>query len=452
MGISDPFKEMNLIVPLLFALLYAFFDGSYSSLFMNMIIFVFGILYTNRVRHEYKKDALKLFAIVYVLYITIAFIYSQSFLNGEYFYSGDSSKYIDKYLKNEEYDFSLSAMIATYLETKDILYNHSLVTLSYVGNKFLGGATVYFMTLFQTMFGILSIMVLYNIMVERYGKTAYRYVLIYASFSFFLLYSNFIIRDIVIAYFFMEAIRILLKKYKVYNVFMLAILALATAGIRLQSGLFLFSFLIVYVYIKIRKTRFKKLANTLLVLSLLIIVGVVLSSSFYERTMQVVETRQEGTAERVAENHGLFSYFSNLPPGIKQLVLLFYTQICPFPPYSHLFAATTFSQALIGLSVCVHAVFWYLVSYTLICSMVIRKTYKFFSLNEICLLVLSAIYIMALTSQPDIRRMIPVYPVIYILYIKSKNMISPIWINKTKSRLVFTYLCLLIAYLVIKGF
>lgn len=442
---------MNFLVPVITALLLSVFDTSYSSFVANLFILVIGCFYASRVPDAYKKDAKKLLSIVYVIYISIAYIFSLSFLNGDYFYSGDSLEYLETFLNNKEFSISIIGLIKTFAVTKDILYIEYLYFSSYLGNTIMGGATVYYMTLLQTFFGILSIITLYGMLVERFGQVAFKYTLLFSCFSILILYSNFVVRDIIITYFYIEACRIVLKPFKKSNVAVLLLLSLMTAGIRMLSGIFLLGFAIIYVYMALQNTKYKTAALSVLVLFGICFAVYILSSDFFKTELEGMNSRQEDTAERVAESGGLFNLFSKLPIGIRQVALLLYTQITPFPPYAFFLQAETLSHFLISVIVIVCEIYWFVVSYTFILSMYLKKTYRLFDTSELFLLGMTAIFLIANCAQPDIRRMMPMYPFIFLLYIKSCKSLPSRWVSKTKGRLCLTYFVLLGIYFIIKG-
>ena len=231
---------------------------------------------------------------------------------------------------------------------------------------------------------------------------------------------------------------------------MLILLSIITAGIRLQSGLFYVVFTVVYIYFGLRKTKYKTFAFSMLIITSAFVIAAMASSVYYEETLEVLDKRQEGTAMRVAHNEGLYSYFFKLPMGIRQVALLLYTQLCPFPPYNTFIQAETFPQYFIGGIVLINAFFWVGISCSLISFLFISKVYEKITVNEMFLLVLAAVYIIALTAQPDIRRMIPVYPIIYLLYLKGVSILPTVRIRKTKTAVYLIYISLLLVYMVIK--
>ena len=444
---------MYLIFCFILAIVLSSSDGSYSSFVASIFILGIGSLYTFRVCKQHRKESLKLFSIVYCVYIILAYILSLNFQHGNFFYSGDSAKYISLYINSHSTYFDFDRLFLFYdtLEGKDILYHETLNYLCGYANIYLGGTTIYYMTLIQTLFGILSSLTLYQIMVKQYEKKAFEYTLVFSMCSYFLLYSCFIVRDIIIAYFFIEAIKIVLDKFKAINFLLLVLLIVLAMGVRFQSGLFLFLILALYVYKATEHSKIRNIAIPMFVVTMIVVVAAVFSSMFFEETIAGVSEHQEETIERQQQIGGLFNMFFKLPVGIREVVIMFFSQIAPFPPFSVLAEAKTTPQVINGLIVIMCEVFWYLIAYSLIVLLFSKYARRKFIQFDYLLLGAAASLILVLTVHPDIRRMIPVYPIIYLSYLKIKNSVPNSQMVKIKGSLVICYVALLMVYVAIKG-
>ena len=445
---------MQYILPIICIFIFSVFDGSFSSFVYNSVILILGFIYTRRVEKPWRSDAIRILSIVFPLYIGVAFVWSLSFTNGEHFYVIDPVKYISEYIHSRSFDYNEERIYSFFInrEGKDIVYVETLRVVSGLSNRFLGGMTVYCMTLIQTLFGVLSSITLYQILCKYYKKDAYKYTLTFSCCSLFLMYSCLIIRDIIIAYFFLEAIRIILGQFKLSNVFVLILLAFLAAGIRMMSGAFLGLFTMLYVYLATRRSKYGTFLTGIFVIIAIILFSVVISSVFYEDSIAEIEERQEHNMEREAVTGGLYNFFFQLPVGIRQITIMLFSQIAPFPPYGTLTRSENLVHFLMGLDVIIYELFWYMVSYTLMLSLLIKKVYRYFTRSENYLLLLSFIFILALTAHPDIRRMMPVYPIIYILYLKSKHILQERWITNVQKNMLMIYAILFFGYLLIKGF
>lgn len=371
------------------------------------------------------------------------------------FYVSDSVRYIESYLNNRDNSFKFEDVLSTLLVLgdADILYEFLLNKICYIANTYLDGATVFYMTLIQTLFGIMTMLVLYVILVPLYKVKAYKYVLTFSLCSLFLTYSCLIIRDIIIAYCFIEIFNIILNDdFKWHNVIWIILFIFLALGIRLQSGLFAILFLFFYVYLGLRNTSLKYVVVPLLIILGVIVLFKVFSTVLYQDSMDLISLRDEQTREMEEEVGGLYTFFYKFPPGIRQFFLFFYTQIVPFPPLNALGQTTTPLQYVVAIDVVVYEIYWFFISFTLFLGLFFKRAYEYCSGREIVLLIISFVYIILLTSHPDIRRMMPVYPMMYLIYLKIINHEGLRWTNKTHGQLILCYLGMLVFYFAIKGF
>ena len=141
----------------------------------------------------------------------------------------------------------------------------SLFTLDNIAvfvNNYLGGITVYGLTICNTIWGVLSSVVLFRILKRRLDlNRAFSLSLVFALCSLFLFYSTVIIRDIIICFFFLVAFDIVDQKFSLSGVIKLLSIVLIVWGIRLYSGLFLIVFLGYYFYKRSYNSVFKPIAT-----------------------------------------------------------------------------------------------------------------------------------------------------------------------------------------------
>lgn len=157
------------------------------------------------------------------------------------------------------------------------------------------------------------------------------------------------------------------------------------------------------------------------------------------------------TNDQAIARDGLFTMFYKLPNGIRQIAILFYSQMAPFPSFTVLLSVKTLPNLVMAITVIIYQLWWYFVFYTLIYYMITCGLLRNFSTKEKLLFIMAIIFIIANTSHPDIRRMMPVYPITYILYLKVKDSLaSHFWIRSTRVVLSFCYVGLLLVYFIMK--
>ena len=445
---------MVLIVALLLILVISLLDGSWASAFAGVFILLISLLQSQRACVKDKTKSLLLAETVFIVYFTMAFIISLAFEGGNKFYVSDPLRYINAYLDRASFYYDLQYFVDCYFRFSDTnaLYNGYLLAVSVFANNVLGGATVFYLTLAQTFFGLLSINVLFRILsIYLPSREAFKQTIVFAFCSLFLLYSSLIIRDIVITYFYLLAIEIVLKKYRTVNIVWLFVLLFITWGVRLYSGLFMVSFIALYFYLRVLNTRIRAIALPLFIAVAIAAGAVLLESVIYEQSVAEIDQYTEMTQTAEEASGGLISALYRLPPGISHVAIMFYSQMAPFPPVGPLLRVNSLPSLVIALDVFIFEVFWLFVFYILLWSFISLKTYKKLETNELFLFGLAIVFILANTAHPDIRRMMPVYPITYLLYCKCKLFYVPTkWLRDTKSFMALAYFGLLIVYIFIK--
>lgn len=433
------------ITCLLFINILAF---SLSSLFAIILIYIIGFLFSQKVQKKYKNDSAKLFFYVFSIYLISGYVFSLSFNIRDNFLLSDPTVYIEQFSKNWSLDKSLiiDYLYGCFIKLNDnnALYNLYIRFLANFSNYLFGEASVLYATLGQTIFGILSTLVLYRIILNFQPNKAFKYSFIFAIFSSFHFYSSVIVRDIIIAFLFLLIIEIILKKYTNKNLIKLFILLIIVWGIRLYSGLFVFVFILYYVYLPIRKTKFKPF---ILPFFILIVIGVLISSyEIINQSIEEISYYVEFSRVRGEQSGGLSNYLLNFPPVIKEIILTLYSQFHPFPPFAPLLSASTFSQFYISTIVFINSIWWALIFYKLLIFLFVKGVFKKILFEFRLLFIISIIFIIANTAHIDIRRMMPIYPILFLIYLNVvETYISASYMKKANvSMMLFITLAIII--------
>ncbi len=424
------------------AVVLSVIDSSFAVLFATFLIIGVGMLFCIGVQQPNRGGAFKTLFFVATIYMISAYIFSLSFDQNNSFAVSDSMRYLQYYQDSRSYFRGLDYLMETYMGFADNngLYNSYIQFWAALGNNDLDGASVFYMTLAQTLFGVLCSIALFRIISRYFPKNAVRYTVSFSCCSLFLFYSSVIIRDITIALFFIYALDYLKQDFKYYRLFLLIVFSIIVMGIRLYTGLFYLVFSFCYVALDLTKNAGKKSTIVLLVLTGLLLLPIVVTSTLGEQTQVELELYDEFGTSR--NESGLYAKLSKLPPGAKQIALTLFSQISPFPPQSLLFEASTFSQVYMGLDYIVFEIFWFFIFFVLAYLCIIRGKYKLFEKNELVLLLIALLFIVVNTSHIDIRRMLPVYPCIYFLYLSIKSQTSHEEFSNVKSKLKFLYFAL----------
>ncbi len=401
---------------LLFIILFAYIDGSYSSLIISGSFYCIGAITLFALQRN-NKTAFKLYNVVFIVYSLLALVVSYSFTIQDFFHISDPSRYLDFFINSTNVFWDKERIVACYLEFTDsnALHNAYLNNIAVYANNSLGGITVYGLTLCHTIWGALSSVVLYRILARRLDKKkAYSLTLVFAFCSLFMFYSTVIIRDIIICFFFLVAFDIVDQKFSLSGVIKLLLIVFIVWGVRLYSGLFSIVFLCYYFYKRMYNSTFRPIATFVFAIILIIASGSILASDIATQTMTEMQEYAELTAERSAG--GMVSKFQSLPPGISHLAIVFFMMIRPLPPFSVYLGVETFSHFLMSTMLLVAGFFWFLLFYSLCYQLFVKKHIFKIPFDKIVLLVVGLVFMLANASHPDIRRMLPVFPILYVQY------------------------------------
>lgn len=427
-------------------------DHSVATLAASALILTISLLYSIIGNKEQRKDRIKLGLSIYCIYVVSALIFSQPFSETTYFIVVDPMHYLEWFMPDRTFYMTWEHFYDCYVGLADnnAIYNAYILLWTVIGNVHLGGATAYYMTLAQTLFGILCIITLHRIISMYFDKKkAMHYTLLFGCCSLFLFYSCVIIRDIVIALFFMLAVEILLKPFRWRRMGLLCLYVLVVWGLRLYSGFFFVVFPALYMYIYLKKSRFKLLWLAGFYLVLVIGAVVVFGSGAMEQTTEELEMYDNQTAS----TEGLVASLMKLPPGIRHVAVMLTSQMNPFPPFlvfRH--EITSVSNLYMCLTVFAYEFFWFFVFFMLAYCFIGKRSYRQLPWTDIMLLLIAIVYILANTSHPDIRRMMPVYPIIYLAYLKTKEQIvDKHWFFTRRQILFGLYVMLMFVYVAFKG-
>ncbi len=440
----------------LFALLFVgLMDGHFSSLAAMLFLFLLGglsILTINK--KEYKGYGGKLFGIIFTVYIISAFIASRSFLNGQFFYVVDPVEYIETYsnINTWSWNSSLSTLTNTYLFFADNngLYNEGISLWAYLANRFFDGTSVFYLTFFQTLFGVLAALEIYKIFSFYFQpRKAYRYAIFFSLISLFHIYSIVIIRDIVIAYFYMLGLRKVIGKPKFLDIFILLFVLVVTMGVRLYTGLFFGVFIMLWFYKLIQERKYARLKVLLVPI---VIVGVVFIGASLASSILIENTtgQLEEYDELYSETSGWATRLRSLPMGVSQLAILFFSQL-PLDGFSFFSTANSFSNYYLASLNALYQLFGFVIFYGLMYLCFIKGFFKKKETYDRWMLVIMLVFIaITLSTHIDVRRSMEAIPFIYLYYMIYRDTCnSTLWAKVNKFCIAIGFM-MMIAYSIIK--
>ena len=437
------------------AIIGGLLDGSWATADIIMVIGAVCYISSFRVPYRLRRRYFLLCAIVSVGYILSAYIVSLNFQNNDYFLALDSVQYTQQVKLQSPDDDYWSLIFENYFELLDqnTLHEVYVRVVCIFANRFLGGATVFYLTLTHTIFGILAIAALYRILLERFNeRKSFKYALLFAFLSPCFYYSSVIIRDIIIVYLFTLGIEIVLKQFKTKNILWLVALPIIAGGVRLYSGLFMLSFLVVYLMKRWENTKLRKLIIPIFAVMVVVVLAGGVIDNLIEQTQEEIQAYQELDAGRAAESGGLSNMLLGLPPVLKETALFFYSQIMPFPSYPVIGLAKNFTQFYQASLMAIFPVWWFFIFYMFFILYVFKSCYNKLSISENMLILFAFIFILVNAVQIGVRRIMPIYPFLYFMSLYCQNfLVARRDSDSIRKLLVAGYVALIVAYMVIKG-
>tara|TARA_R110002096_G_scaffold37317_1_gene103646 strand:+ start:4563 stop:5939 length:1377 start_codon:yes stop_codon:yes gene_type:complete len=454
------FKSNKFIITALVGIFIFLLTLSSSFLFYYLLFIVLGriICWKLASNKDEKKILLNLLYVVLPFYILFSFIIYQGYLlENRFFIFSDQSFFYSNIeelvsTSNSFYDVFKKTMI------ERIHYDYEgyfllAGTAGYFAEYYLDGNNIFIQSILVSSFSVLINIYLIKILcfyIPR--KKAYKYTLLFAFCSPILYYSPWVLRDMPIALFYTIAFYLIHKKWNIINFFTFIGLILITMQFRTEHGLFLLVFPMIYTYLNKQKNYFINKIWPIIfsITSVIFIYIFVLLIPQIEKSIKTVERYNKFTNESL--NDGFGSKLYSLPPVIKEFALMVNSQITPLPPWVNLNLDYSWISLVMGLLTFIFAVFWskvFLVTFFSFFNKSIRKkTPKIIYI----LLGIFFLFLLANVSNINVRRLIAVYPIFFLIYvyIKESNFQNYFY-KKYNQHANLVYLTLIILYISIKS-
>ena len=429
-----------------------------ASVILAIIMIFGGILFeTSITQKQYRKSCNRILITTFSVYLITAVISSISFQDINHAILVDPFQYFQLLsMKSMDMDPMLN-LAACYGLLSDGNELHELCVRYYIlfANNYLDGASILYLTLSNVFFGVLAAGAVYRILIKIIPeKKAFKYTLIFVLLSPFHFYSVVFVRDIIVACFFVHAFEIILGKFKITHLLLLVLMIFIVWGIRLYSGIFIICFIFYYILTQFTESRATRIiVGSIVVISIIVALPVIESSDIYSSSTEQLERLQEFDNENSSPS-GLTRTLKSLPAGIREVSLTMFSQIMPFPFYLQMSRANTISTWFMGLLSGSFGIFWYMIWFGFLFMFFVYGGYSKFHFNDYILLVIAVVYLLLNLSQPDVRRLMAVYPILFYLYCKLRFLYlnyKGIKFLQMNQVLGFAYICLTCFYLFIKS-
>ncbi|WP_221659310.1 hypothetical protein [Bacteroides salyersiae] len=403
-----------------------------------------------------REKALRIFVVSSFSYFLFALFAYWAYLtnNNSFFQYPDQENFyaMSQYLGGL---FSVKSIFnACFIDPADIILTENqgayfyLGSISYFANHYLGGNNVLFQILNVSFLAALIPVFVFRILTYFVSlKSAFRASIVFVFCSYVFYYSPWILRDIHIALLYVIGLSILFSPFKVYRLIILSVLVFITTFFRMEHGLFMLFMPLLYIY---EQTKYNKIIHYVFII---IALGVCMTLSAVIIpeiiAIQAGLDRYIDYTQAAAEDGGLGKYILHLPMGIRQIASMLFSQFSPFPSWNLAINARNIPQFVIGLIQMTAPAFWFMVWFCVI-QIISFKDYRKLLPNILIFSGLAFIvFLLANSSNMNPRRLICMYPVLYLFFVIAKEK-YPFYIKKNMKRGFMAYLVLCLVYLIIK--
>lgn len=372
------------------------------------------------------QNLLKIFFAVFCAYVLFSFVGYLDFktINGFFLYSDQPHFYeigdaLSK--KNSISQIFHDCFVLRIHEENEAAY-FVFGLIGYMANTYFDGNNVFLQSLHISFLAVLLNLFLYKTLIcYTYRTQALRYTLLFAFFSPLFFYSPWILRDIHIAFLYAVGIYLMHTQFSINRLLLFIPLIIITFEFRLEMGLFYLVMPLYYLFFQGKQYRHYKLLFTSLIFIGIGVLGLALNFliTSINETLRSFEGYSNYTEENLGDGLGAMLY--ELPMGLKQIAITLFSQITPFPAWGRFLDATTIYEYIIALVECCGAIFWSYLFLFMCFSYTYKKVRKNLSKENIALLLIAIVFIMGNSSEMNIRRILCIYPIIYIIYINIRQ-------------------------------
>lgn len=241
--------------------------------------------------------------------------------------------------------------------------------------------------------------------------------LLYGLLSFNFIYSLVLLRDVQTALPIVIGFYIILGDFKIKRLIMLVLLAMIAFTFRPTHGVFCMLLIANYIYTPLKK--YKLLTVIFSLIMFFIIISFFITSDLGESLTERSELYVEYHDTKIEEAQGgSYELYSKLPDVMHPIVKVIQSQLNPFVLLGVYVVPTGINQGqkqylsyLRSISFFLWFIIWIIIIYGLFNKRIRKNTpYKIWHIFSLALLLL----ILGGFSSPEVRRLLGVYPIIYI--------------------------------------
>ncbi|WP_415407809.1 hypothetical protein ACLHDG_04560 [Sulfurovum sp. CS9] len=322
---------------------------------------------------------------------------------------------------------------------------HTAITsvIAYLSILIDGANTVMVQKLLSPFLGGLFAVVLYSTLKYQFTDRNFSLnaVFAYSLLSAVFIYSTPMLRDIDVALAYMIFFYLFLQKNSIGNLLLLFLVSYITMYLRTESGMVLLALILLYIHFYARDVQSKVLKSIIYIMSIILISFVLIL--MYNMVMGKIISLHEGTVTRTiaaASSDSIGVLFNKLPFGVSHTAKVLFAQILPFP----------FFHKLAYPPYIISGIFWPFI-FIMMLYVIMKKNIRVLVDEKVKYLLLAVITVLYLMSgEPLTRRMMAVFPIIYIVSLYAFIAIPKNKIKKIISYYFFGMISLTVLYYFIK--
>lgn len=329
-------------------------------------------------------------------------------------------------------------------------YYYYIQLIAYISSHYFDGNHLMTQMLGSSVFGMLSsVFVFYLLRNYLTKEKAYKYSLVYVLLTPMLPDCLMIHRDPIISFFYLILIYLwLCKRFGILNfAFQIAII-LVLINFRLQHGLFAITFLMLSILGQKSRTKWVYIG---VFAAMFVLYGIAFADYIMMTVADTFIYYDNFTNEQLdVINSGLGRYVYMLPSPVKEIAQVFFLQL-QFPSWDGIIKATNFYEGVIGFHKFIIKILWFYVFSFIIVS-IIKKGFKKIPSHLIIAGIISLAFLFLNSSHLDLRRVICMYPIIFIIYVYYKEYVCSYKMTKSfimNYSIFYSTLCLV--YFVLSG-
>ncbi len=434
----------------LFLLSIIAFEGILAPIFLFILMLVFSfVLIAVFSKYEFFIK-LKLFIFFFSSYLVYTVInhyifvsvFSESlpfiYLDEQVFYH--SSNLGLPYVSGEKKFFDLFSVFEIHELPLHIVFSASITYLSTIID---GNNTIIVQKLLSPFFGGMFAVVLYSTL--KYQFKDYIFALngtiAYGLLSAIFMYSTPLLRDIDVALVYMIFIYLFLQKNSMMNFLLLLVVAFFTMYLRVESGMVLFALTLLYSYFIVRKIE-NRVMKTLFYVMIGILFSLVILVMFNKIIGMIVNMDEGNTIRAIAQSSkdSIALKLKKLPLGMGYIPMVLFGQMQPFPVF---LGINRPPEAISG-------VLWPFV-FIMMTYAIVKKNIRIqIDIKVKYLLVMAIVVLFLMSSDTNTRRLMSVYPIIYITSLYAFLVIPKNKIIRWFSYYMFAIISLHVVFYIIK--